>query len=242
MTGTGSGRGSSTVGGMRLIRVRVALAATFAAIALTGCLGNGGATAPAPSMSTAAPSGTPMTGSQWSAEGPTFGVTSASWPTSARAARAVLERMPETFDGQGRRIVSSDGVDGKDRYGAEASLTYGDPDDVSVNVSEAYVGREEGETYRMSAQDVLAAHFMLALACGEGSYRGNALPLSEDGYPKVKRGEPVWFSCAVDGAEGDEDYKAHAVGWVSGKTGWLVIAPTSDRVRELVTLLHEAVR
>ena len=148
--------------------------------------------------------------------------------------------MPEKFDGQSRRIMSSDGVDGEDRYGAEASLIYGDPDDVSVSVSEAYVGREEGETYRMSARDVLAAHFMIGLACGERSYRGNALPLSEDGYPKVKRGEPVWFSCAVDGAEGDEDYKAHAVGWVSGKAGWLVIAPTEDKTRTLVTLLHDA--
>ena len=44
----------------------------------------------------------------------------------------------------------------------------------------------------------------------------------------------------MDGAEGDEDYKAHAVGWVSGKAGWLVIAPTQDKTRTLVTLLHDA--
>lgn len=234
---------AAMVGGMRLTWVRVALAVTTTALTVSGCGGNDGTATPAPALaspSTAAPSATTPTGKQWSAKGPTFGVTSASWPTSAPAAAEVLERMPEKLDGQSRRVLSSDGVDGEDRYGAEASLTYGDPDDISVSVSEAYVSQEDGETYPISARDALAARFMLGLACGEESYRGNALPLSDEGYPKVKRGEPVWFSCAVDGAEGEEDYRAHAVGWVNGKTAWLVITPTANKTRTLVTLLHDA--
>jgi hypothetical protein len=45
------------------------------------------------------------------------------------------------------------------------------------------------------ARDLLTANFMLGLSCSEDSYRGNALPLGDDGYPSVRRGKPVWFTC-----------------------------------------------
>jgi hypothetical protein len=92
----------------------------------------------------------------------------------------------------------------------------------------------------LTARHLVAARFGLVFAWSKNSYRGNALPSPDNGYAEIPAGEPVWFSCAVDGAEGDEDYKAHAAGWTSGKTAWLVVAPDSKTVRSLITALHKA--
>jgi hypothetical protein len=152
-------------------------------------------------------------------------------------AKVVLDRLPHTFAGQARQSYASAG---EDDSGPEASALYGEK--ISVYVSQEYItdDTEDGSRELFRARDLLAANFMLGLSCSEDSYRGNALPLGDDGYPSIRRGKPVWFSCAVDGAEGDEDFTAHAAGWTSGTTAWLVLAPNSDTVRTLVTALHDA--
>jgi hypothetical protein len=95
----------------------------------------------------------------------------------------------------------------------------------------------------MSADDLLAANFLLVMACAEGSYQGTARP-AEGGLGPAPGGKPgtkrVWFSCAVEGAEGDENFTAHVVGWTSGKTAWQVLAPDEASLRSLVTAVHAA--
>jgi hypothetical protein len=56
----------------------------------------------------------------------------------------------------------------------------------------------------LTARHLVAARFGLVFAWSKNSYRGNALPSPDNGYAEIPAGEPVWFSCAVDGAEGDE--------------------------------------
>lgn len=51
------------------------------------------------------------------------------------------------------------------------------------------------------------------------------------------RNQHVWFSCAIDGAEGDEDLTGHAVGWTSGETAWLVVAKDKAAAASLVDAL-----
>ena len=188
--------------------------------------------APAPSASPSQPGA-----DGWSADGPSLGVDRAAWPTTVKASRAVLDRLPHTFAGQTRGNYLTPGEDGS---GAETGVDYGE--DVTVTVSEEYTTDDtaDGSRELMTARDLLVATFMLGLACSEDSYHGNALPRGDDGYPKVSAGKPVWFSCAVDAAEGEENFTAHAAGWTSGKTAWLVLAPDSDTVRSLVTALHDA--
>jgi hypothetical protein len=50
----------------------------------------------------------------------------------------------------------------------------------------------------------------------------------------------VWFSCIIDGAEGDDNFTGQAVGWTSKKTAWLVVADTQTTARNLVQALARA--
>jgi hypothetical protein len=50
----------------------------------------------------------------------------------------------------------------------------------------------------------------------------------------------VWFSCRVDGAEGDDEFSGYAVGWTSKKTAWLVVAQDQNATRGFVTALRDA--
>lgn len=176
-------------------------------------------------------------GSGWSAAGPSFGVDRAAWPRRVKDTRRVLDGLPASFAGHRKNTtLSGGGEDG----GPEAVADYGD--DVALTVSEEYSSTDtaDGKPQLMTARQLLAANFMLGLACDQSTYQGNALPREDGSFPRAAADEPVWFSCAVDGAEGDEDYQAHAVGWTSGKTAWLALAPDSETLRSLVTATHDA--
>jgi hypothetical protein len=197
---------------------------------------------PGPSPLTTAAAGTPTTGAAWSAAGASFGVDRAEWPETAAAAHAGLQRLP-TQRHDDRRELSFSPADPQEDFGATAVVSYGQ---ASLSVSQEYLTTDLDDTGKeqlFSANNLLAAQFSLGLACAKGSYRGT-MPRMK-GYPgpgvteKPLRRD-VWFSCRVDGAEGDENYRAHAVGWTSGKTAWLVVAPNEKAVRELVTDTHDA--
>jgi hypothetical protein len=65
------------------------------------------------------------------------------------------------------------------------------------------------------------------------------MPLSRGAVAGLSS-EPAWFSCEVDGAEGDEDFTGYAVGWTSGSTAWLVVAEDRQAARALITELGRA--
>jgi hypothetical protein len=54
--------------------------------------------------------------------------------------------------------------------------------------------------------------------------------------------KPVWFSCTVAGAEGDDTFTGAAVGWTSRHAAWLVLAHNPDAARSLVAALRSAVQ
>jgi hypothetical protein len=178
----------------------------------------------------------------WSATGPSFGVDRVEWPGTAAGAHEKLQNLPAQRRGE-RRELSFSPADKKEEFGATAVLNYGV---ASLSVSQEYLTSDMDDTGKLqlfSANNLLAAHFGLGLACAKGSYHGTMPKMK--GYPAPAVTEKpltkdVWFSCKVHGAEGDENYRAHAVGWTSKKTAWLVTAPDETAVRELVVDLHDA--
>jgi hypothetical protein len=50
--------------------------------------------------------------------------------------------------------------------------------------------------------------------------------------------KPVWFSCPINGAEGDDNFTGQAVGWTSKKTAWLVVAKDTTAAAAIVTALR----
>jgi len=52
--------------------------------------------------------------------------------------------------------------------------------------------------------------------------------------------KPVWFSCEIDGAEGDDNFTGYAVGWTSKHLAWLVVGPDKETTRTAVEALHRA--
>ena len=227
---------------------RLALAAALLAACCFGC-GQGETAAPgAPTSSSVvpSPSASPSASQSkmWTADGPSFGVDRARWPTTVQAAGPALTRLPKTFAGKAVKTHSSPAeADEDEETGATAGADYGDQ--VSLDIFEAYTttDTESGDPQRLSAQDLMAASFGLVLGCAKGTYRGTA-PSGEDGLgpavPEKPSADPVWFSCAVDVAEGDDDFVGHAVGWTSGETAWQVLGPDEATVRSFVTVVHDA--
>ncbi len=59
--------------------------------------------------------------------------------------------------------------------------------------------------------------------------------------PTKIQSEPVWFSCRMDGAEGNSALTGQAVGWTGGrKTAWLVIGRDEQFARTLIEALRQA--
>ena len=190
-------------------------------------------------------------GGGWTATGPSFGVDETTWPESMDGARVALDALPEQLAGESRRMMPSPADEPEDDY---VSASYGEI--VSVLVSDdaitgdavddsgepADAGAAPPRTV-IGAQRKLAVLFGLGYGCAPGTYAGNVAEEVLFGRPELEQDETserVWFSCDVDGAEGDEDFSAKAVGWTSSRTAWLVIARDDAAARSLITSLHEA--
>lgn len=224
---------------------------------LTGCGVSGTATPAAPGATTEAsapsaappPSASGTSGSQTSSgsprsrdtSGPSFGVDRVRWPATAKGASELLNGLPQTFGGESLEVYYQP-ADTKEELGATAGAQYGDAQ--SITVSDEFVTSDtaSGKPELLSAEQLLAASFGLVFGCAKNSYRGTIEP-GEGGYgpgsgPSKKSSGPRWFSCAIDVAEGDDDFTGHAVGWTSGKAAWLVIAEDATAARSLIAALE----
>ena len=141
------------------------------------------------------------------------------WPGTLDGARAVLAKMPKTLGGKAGEVFYTSGD--RDDPARDAGVSYGSLG--SVTVSEEYTTDDtaSGKPAVMSAPRPMYPHG------GPG--------MSE--HP-LKR--PTWFSCRIDGAEGDEGFSGYAVGWTSKKTAWLVVAKDEKTARLLMAALQEA--
>jgi hypothetical protein len=156
----------------------------------------------------------------------------------------VLQALPETLSGLPREIVRPPGETGEyGETGPSAGARFGEQLSLSIFEEFTTTDTEDGEPATMSADNLLAANFLLVMSCAEGSYQGTARPAEGGMGPSVSK-KPVkgsvWFSCPVEGAEGDDDFTAHVVGWTSGKTAWQALAPDEESLRSLVTAAHTA--
>ena len=227
---------------------RSVVAVLLLTMCLGGCSADGPPSAPTPSSpasSSTTPGASPSGGtSGWNADGPSFGVNRAAWPRTVKEAERVLQALPGTLNGSPREIVRPPGETGEyGETGPSAGATFGDRVSLSIFEEFTTTDTEDGEPATMSADDLLAATFLMVMSCAEASYQGTARP-AEGGLGPAVTGTPgkgpVWFSCRVEGAEGDEDFTAHVVGWTSGKTAWQALAPDEASLRSLVTALHTA--
>jgi hypothetical protein len=151
--------------------------------------------------------------------------------------------MPKELAGDKGQEYYNSGA-GEDPPARDAGLVFGEYGYVSV--SEEYVSRDtpSGKPELYSANNQLSASFGLMYGCAKGSYRGTApKPSYPHGGPAVTSRpltRPVWFSCRIDGAEGDDGFSGYAVGWTSKKTAWLVVARDQKTTRLMMAALHEA--
>ena len=150
--------------------------------------------------------------------------------------------MPKTLGGKAGEVFYTSGD--RDDPARDAGVSYGSLG--SVTVSEEYTTDDtaSGKPAVMSASSLLSASFGLMYGCAKGTYHGTAPhPMYPHGGPGMSEHplkRPTWFSCRIDGAEGDESFSGYAVGWTSKKTAWLVVAKDEKTARLLVAALHEA--
>lgn len=200
-------------------------------------------TTPAPPSSAPPVSRSGVASPTWDADGDSFGVDRTTWPKTVKAAEPIIKRMPTTFAGHRADSFFEPATSDHDGgQGASAGVLYGA--DTGWSIAQAYVTTDtaDGQPETMTASDLMGAHFLMGYSCAKGSYRGTAKP-AEGGLgpaPTDRQSGPVWFSCRIDGAEGDENHTGHAVGWLSGETAWQVLAADARTVRSLVTHLHQA--
>jgi hypothetical protein len=156
------------------------------------------------------------------------------------SARDLIDRMPDELEGGERDGVGRAGAEA-DVDDAWAGLSYSEGR-TSLVVSD---GRFEGVPASESdAQAKLAAMFGLVFGCEGDTYEGS-IDLQGDGpgLGDVDAGTPAWFACRIDGAEGDDDFTGHAVGWTSTTDiAWLVVGDDELSVRAMVEAMREAAR
>ena len=235
------------------LQARVGAFGAVLVVFLAGCGGAGTGTPAAPSSSVPASSSTPASkqspadepagSSSWDTSGPSFGVDRVPWPATAKGASKLLESLPQRLDGEQVRVHYQP-ADKEEGYGATAEARYGR--DFGISVSDEYVtsDTESGEPELFPAHALLASHFGLVFGCAQKSYRGTIKPREGGGGPgfdppKGKSASKTgWFSCKIVVAEGDDNFKGHAVGWTSKKAAWLVIAEDENSARALISGLE----
>jgi hypothetical protein len=185
-------------------------------------------TKPSPTLASAS-----ADASTWS-----FGVESIHSPATLTGARVVLAALPRRLAGQPRQLS----VDPRDEE--FATVTYGDKNSVVVAGGDV-AGKPSGQKSKgISANNALSAMFGLSFGCAKGSYRGTAPRPSYSGSGPAVTRKPltrnVWFSCRIDGAEGDGSFTGNAVGWTSHQTAWLVVGQDKGTTRAIVDALRQA--
>ena len=218
-------------------------AAAVMPILIAGC-GQGSETAAPSAGSSARPPSDSQSANPRVSESPTqtaagaaadesMGVTAVQWPGDLASAERLFARMPSEVAGMAGRQPRS--------YGPSAAIVYGS----MRNGATAWVMGTDKELKEPTG--VLAVMFGLGLACKEGTYAGTAPPSRWGGGPDIDRKHAYdpdkgawWFSCTIDGAEGDPQHTGHAVGWVSGDLGWLTTSPDKETARALTTALIAA--
>ncbi len=149
-----------------------------------------------------------------------------------------MRALPPTLRG---KALVVDFQPGEEEFGAEASAEYADL--ASLAVADEYVTRDtaSGKPERLRAGDVLAASFGLVFGCARGTYEGTIKPLDGGQGPGFggsgRSPSAPWFSCTVDGAEGDEDFTGYAVGWTTKTAAWLLVAKDEKFARALIEAL-----
>ena len=216
--------------------IPLVLAATVLLVSGCGQEGNAGSS-PSPRTSLPAASTTPhkATDSQPSNATPTrgaaraMGVDTAQWPGTLASAKPLFARMPREIVGMAAHHP--------DYVGNSAGVLYGP----SANGAEAYVMGTDNEVKDPTA--VLSFMFGMGLACKKGSYAGTAPRSRYGGGPDIDFGgvydpkQAWWFTCTIDGTEGDPTFTGHALGWVSGDLAWLVTTPDETTTQTLVTAM-----
>ena len=177
--------------------------------------------------------------SSWDTSGPSFGVDRVVWPADAEGAYRLLIALPQTFRGEALDVYYQPA---EEEYGATAGAQYGQAQSISVLDEYVSSDTESGEPELFTADQLLAASFGLLYGCAKKSYRGTIEPLEGGFAPgfgsSPRSSKPRWFSCRIDGAEGDDNFKGHAVGWTSKKAAWLVVAEDEKAARSLIANLE----
>jgi hypothetical protein len=167
--------------------------------------------------------------------GSSFGVDRVHWPATAKGAYKLMNALPQTLSGEPLELTYQRG---EEEFGAEANAQYGDR--ASLSVADEYVtsDTESGKPELFSSGDLLAARFGLVFGCAKRSYRGTIKPLDGGLGPGFgssrESSKPMWFSCEIEGAEGDDNFTGFAVGWTSAKAAWLVIADDKKKARLVI--------
>ena len=154
-----------------------------------------------------------------------------------------MKSLPKALGGESLEVSYQPG---HEESGPEASATYGDM--AGLTVAEEYTTNdtESGEPELLTADALLAARFGLVFGCAKNSYQGTIKP-NDGGYgpgfgSPQKSWKPMWFSCQIDVAEGDDNFKGYAVGWTSKKAAWLVITKDQKTARSLIAGLDAPTR
>jgi hypothetical protein len=183
---------------------------------------------------------TSPSGSDPDLSGASFGVDRLRWPGTIDGAKRVLNAMPKSLGDTKRELYDNSGA-GEDPPSRDAGVVYGRVGSAAVYEEYRTNDTADGKPQLESANNRLSAAFGLVYACAKGSYEGTAprpsYPGGGPGVTKKPITTPIWFSCTVHGAEGDDNFTGQAVGWTSKKTAWLVVADSETSARHLVHAL-----
>jgi hypothetical protein len=162
-----------------------------------------------------------------------MGIDVVAWPGHLQPAKQLFRRMPDELLGARARHPGF--------YGPSAGVVYGRQD----NESTAYVMGTDKRVKDPTA--VLSFMFGMGFACKKDSYLGTAPQSRFGGGPDLDDGKKFdakkgvwWFSCTIDGAEGNPQLTGYALGWVSGELGYLITSPNKQTAKSLVQAMVAA--